>query len=338
MNNKKVKIESLISVIIIAVTIGFLVTNDDFYVFLENLETLSMQSILGAVALLLAYVLLESVIIKIIMTTLEERVSFGSCCRYSFLGFFFYCITPAGSGEQPSQLVAMHKDGIDVPKTVFALAIITITFKLAIVALGGAVYIIRPALVMTMISRYSALCIIGMVLSIAVIVAFICLLFVPSNVKGVANFVVKILCGLRILRDREKHVAKVDQFVSRYGETVNISRRHPFMLVVVLLVTIVQRACLLAITVLASNSIAVGTLTAPTIITAQGMIQLATEMMPLPGGAGLNEWLFMRTFESFFADDTLSVLIISRGISFYGQLIICGAVSAVLKVSRKSEE
>lgn len=63
------------------------------------------------------------------------------------------------------------------------------------------------------------------------------------------------------------------------------------------------------------------------------MVQLGSEMLPLPGGMGVNELMYLKVFSPVFGDQTLSTLILSRGVGYYCQLIICGLVTAGIWIS-----
>jgi len=59
------------------------------------------------------------------------------------------------------------------------------------------------------------------------------------------------------------------------------------------------------------------------------MIYVAIDMLPLPGGMGINEALFRKTFEPMLLHLTTSVLVISRGLSYYTQLLISALFTIV---------
>ena len=68
----------------------------------ENLK-LTVQYILSAdlawvilaVDCVLIFIVGESVIIRYLLKTLKVKVPFFHCCLYSFIGFFYSCITPS---------------------------------------------------------------------------------------------------------------------------------------------------------------------------------------------------------------------------------------------------
>ena len=58
----------------------------------------------------------------------------------------------------------------------------------------------------------------------------------------------------------------------------------------------------------------------------QAVISVAVDMLPLPGGVGVSEGLFMTMFEPVFGEKLLPGMLLSRGISYYALLHHqCGA-------------
>ncbi len=75
-------------------------------------------------------------IIHYMMTSLGKKTKLHQCIRYSFIGFFYSCITPSASGGQPAQIYYMSKDGLDVSVSTLVLMIVTITYKAVLVLVG----------------------------------------------------------------------------------------------------------------------------------------------------------------------------------------------------------
>lgn len=68
----------------------------------------------------------------------------------------------------------------------------------------------------------------------------------------------------------------------------------------------------------------------PVIVTLQAMISVAADMLPLPGGMGVSENLFKVIFEPVFGEElVLPGMVISRGISYYSQMLISGIMTLV---------
>ena len=58
------------------------------------------------------------------------------------------------------------------------------------------------------------------------------------------------------------------------------------------------------------------------IIFLQAVISVSVDMLPLPGGMGISESLFLKIFSPVFHAVTLPAMVISRGLGYYSQLLI----------------
>ena len=78
--------------------------------------------------------------------------------------------------------------------------------------------------------------------------------------------------------------------------------------------------------------------TRSTVTLLQGMIAVAVEMLPLPGGMGISEKLFLTIFSPICGGLTLPIMVMSRLISFYTQLLLSALVTvfAHFRIARKN--
>ena len=66
--------------------------------------------VVPCIVCVLAFILFESIIMKYLFGTLGIKLRLMRCYLYSFVGFFFSCITPSASGGQPAQILFMRKE------------------------------------------------------------------------------------------------------------------------------------------------------------------------------------------------------------------------------------
>ena len=59
-----------------------------------------------------------------------------------------------------------------------------------------------------------------------------------------------------------------------------------------------------------------------TVTILQAVISVSVDMLPLPGGMGISETLYMVMFVPVFGPLLLPSMLLSRGISYYGQMLI----------------
>ena len=63
-------------------------------------------------------------------------------------------------------------------------------------------------------------------------------------------------------------------------------------------------------------------------------------MLPLPGGMGISESLYLVMFAPIFGESLLPAMLLSRGISYYAQMLISAVMTCVayLTIGRNQQE
>lgn len=294
-------------------------------------QALSMANpmyILPGIVCVVLFIIGESAVILYLLRSLGTKIPFGHCCLYSFIGFFYSCITPSASGGQPMQIIAMRKDKIPVAVSTVVLAIVTITYKLVLVAIGLAVMLLRPSGVMTYLDGIEGLVYLGLGLNVIAISLLLMLVFCPAILRKCATAILGWISRIRPFRNPEKIYAKLDEVMSQYTGTADYYRTHKRVILNVFVLTLVQRCILFLVTYLAYKSFGLSGHSLATIVTLQAMISVVVDMLPLPGGMGISENLFLQIFLPIFGSTlVLPGMLISRGVSYYTQLLISAAMT-----------
>ena len=70
-----------------------------------------------------------------------------------------------------------------------------------------------------------------------------------------------------------------------------------------------------------------------TLITLQAVIAVSVDMLPLPGGMGISETLFLTIFTPVFGTLLLPGMVLSRGLGYYGELLISALFTIVAQLT-----
>lgn len=292
-----------------------------------------------SVLCVICFILGESVIIYYLMKTLGTNIQFSHCCLYSFIGFFYSCITPSASGGQPMQVVAMRKDKIPVAVSAVVLAIITITYKLVLVFIGVTILLLRPTSIMRYLNGVEWIMYLGLVLNVICIGALLLLVFHAGLVRSIALWALNFVDRIHPLRNRKNWEQRLENLISQYNGTAEFYRGNQRIILNVLGITFVQRFLLFFVTWLTYCAFNLSGETMLTVVSLQGMISVAVDMLPLPGGMGISENLFLSIFLPIFgASFVLPGMLVSRGISYYTQLIISAIMTVVASFILKRKE
>ena len=255
------------------------------------------------------------------------NMGYRTCFLSSCIGFFFCAITPSSTGGQPMQVYYLRKKGIPVSVSSVALLVISLCYKLVLILAGAGMIIFAPAFLRENLGGYRFLFRIGFILT-AVWTAFLIFLIFRQNIaRAILVWIMTVLEELHILKNREAIQASFEVSMDTYGDTAEHLRKHPAVLLKVFLCMIARRAAQFSVSWCVYRAMGLTDAGWLTLILMQAIISLTADMLPLPGGMGISEALFVRVCAAAFGAMALPGMILSRGIGHYSQLILCGVVT-----------
>ena len=337
-NKRKMILNTLFLVAVFSITVYYIFRGQDMTCIIENIKSTDVRYWGLAIICIVVFIGSESIIIFYMMHSIRQKVNLIHCFLYSFVGFFFSCITPSASGGQPAQVYFMKKDKIPIPIATLVLMIVTIAYKMVLVVLGVAIFIIRPAEVMNYLEPILGFCYLGIFLNIICVGFMLLLVFHPTLAHNQLTAFIRFLGKIRLIRRVDHYLLKVESAMKQYKDIAVYFRTHKMVIWNVLVITVLQRILLFYITYLVYRSFGLDRTGFITIIILQGMISVAVDMLPLPGGMGISETLFLKVFAPVFGSVTLPAMIVSRGLSYYTELIISAffTVVALFTIGRKN--
>jgi conserved hypothetical protein len=344
MKKRKLIVNSLSLIIIFSITVYFIFRGQDISGLLQNIKSTDSKFWLLAALCVLFFIGCESIIIFYMMITIRQKVNLLHCLLYSFVGFFFSCITPSATGGQPAQIYFMKKDKIPIPVATLVLMIVTVTYKMVLVILGAAVFMIRPVKIMSLLHPVLGICYLGFVLNVICVGFMLLIIFHPTMAQNQLTAIVKLFGKIRIIKRTDYYLHKVEGSMMQYKNVALYFRTHEIVISNVLIITLFQRLLLFYVTYLTYRSFGLNSIDFITIVVLQGMISVAVDMLPLPGGMGISEKMFLMIFTPVFGSMALPAMVISRGLSYYTELIISALFTLVSfftigrKMERKNEE
>ena len=329
-SRKKNLLNALFLAAVFLLTVWAVFRGQDLGLILTYMKTAQPGYLFAGIICVVTFIWGESVIICYLLRTLGYDVRPARCYLYSFIGFFFSCITPSASGGQPAQIYYMKKDKIPIPESTLVLMIVTITYKMVLVVLGLLVLLVRPQRLMHYLEPVMFWMYLGIALNVFCVTFMMILVFHPHLARRIMVTGLHILERLHLLRRKETRLKGLERSMDQYHGTADFFRKHKMVVVNAFLITVAQRLMLFFVTYLVYRSFGLSKERMPVIVFLQGMISVAVDMLPLPGGMGISETLYLSIFAPVFGGALLMPsMILSRGISYYSQLFI----SAVMTVA-----
>ena len=285
--------------------------------------------LIPALACVVVFIGGESVILRLLLRSGGYRLGQGRCFLISSAGFFFSAVTPSAGGGQPMQVYFMSREKIPVPVAAVTLMAVTITYKMVLVAVGLGSVVFGLDWLRLRFGGMMFLFWIGLALTVGFTALLLVLVFHPHLARVVVDAGHRLLERMHILRRKESRRQKLLSSMEKYHETAAYFKSHMGLMLLVLAITFVQRFALFTVPWLVYRGFGMTGFRWADIAMQQAVIAVAADMLPLPGGMGVTEALFLTVFEPVFGALTLPAMVLSRGVEFYCRLLLSAAFTAV---------
>ena len=203
-DKKKAILNTVFLILVFSLTVYMVFRGEDLGEIIHTAQQADLVYLLISVVCVVLFILGESVIIFYMMRTLGAKVKMGHCALYSFVGFFFSCITPSASGGQPMQIYYMKKDKLPIPVTTLVLMIVTITYKAVLVVIGLVIWLFGKGFLKGYLGQYMWVFYLGVGLNIFCVTFMLILVFAPGLAKWIMVKGLKLTEHFRFLKPRSQ--------------------------------------------------------------------------------------------------------------------------------------
>ena len=331
--NRKVIFNGVFLVVVFALTIYGVFHGEDLGAMMDAIRSADKRWLIPGVGLVAFFIWGESIIIWYMMRSYGIRLKEKTCFLFSSVGFFFSCITPSASGGQPMQAYYMKKKNIPIPVSAVILMIITITYKLVLVVVGIGVAVFGRGFLHQYLEGILPIFYLGVALNVFCVAFMTILVFHPMLARTFLVKGLQILEKCHILRHKDERLKKLEDSMDTYRDTAAYLKSHPRVIVNVIAITFVQRMAMFAVTWFVYKSFGLSDRGFWTVLFLQAVISVSVDMLPLPGGMGISETLFLTIFTPVFGSLLLPGMVLSRGLGYYGELLISALFTVVAQLT-----
>ncbi|MDO4323649.1 MAG: lysylphosphatidylglycerol synthase transmembrane domain-containing protein [Lachnospiraceae bacterium] len=337
-NRKKVILNALLFFAVLGLTVYGVLHGEDLGDLKEAIGQADLVWLFPAVACVFVFIWGEAIIIWHMMCTYGIRLKKRICFLFSSVGFFFSCVTPSASGGQPMQIYFMKKEKVPIPVATVILMIVTITYKLVLVVIGLGIVLFARDFLQTYLGEILFVFYLGLSLNVFCVAFMMVLVFHPSLAKQIMLKGLRLLERLHLVKKREERMKKLEDSMDMYNTTAAYMRGHIWLMIRVFLITFVQRIALFAVTCFVYRAFGLSGTPWMVTLTLQAVISVSVDMLPLPGGMGISESLFLVIFKPVFGALLLPGMVLSRGLGYYSELLISAVftLAAVVVFQRRS--
>lgn len=330
--------------LVFGLTIYSVFEGEDIKEVVKTIMTVNPWYLILGVAGVIFFIAGESVIIHYLLGTLQIKSNRRTCFLYSSVGFFFSAVTPSASGGQPMQVYYMNKNKIPIPIATIVLMVVTITYKAVLVIIGVFVAVFQRGFVHKYLEGILPVFYLGVVLNVIFCTGLGILIFHPALAKTIVFAALNFMEKIHLLKHNPVRTEKITNSMKQYNETADYLKSHKRVIFQVLLISFVQRFALFFVTWFVYKALGLKGAHVYDVVMLQAIVSVSVDMLPLPGGMGVSENLFLVIFKSIFvAGMLLPGMVLSRGISYYVQLFLsavmtlCAQLTIGQKITKKEK-
>ena len=329
-NRKKVIGNALLFAAVFALTVYAVFHGEDLPAMMEAIRDCDERWLIPAAGCVAVFIGGEAAILRLLLNSCGRRLRPGRCFLISSVGFFFSAVTPSAGGGQPAQVYFMRRERVPVAVSAVTLMAVTITYKLVLIVTGAGLALFGQDMLRVHMEGALWLFWLGLGLAAAWIGLLLMLTFHPHMARKLLLWGLGLLERLHLLRSRPARREKLLSSMEKYAETASYFRTHLGLMALVLAITFLQRFALFTVPWLVCRAFGIEGTGWFSMAVLQSAIAVSADMLPLPGGMGVSEGLFLRIFEPVFGEAlVLPAMVLSRGVEFYCRLLFTAALSLV---------
>lgn len=331
MESKKKKIGNILFLaVVFLLTIYSVFHGEDLGAVVREMSRVNVWYMIPAGAAVIFFIWGESIIIHYMFGTLQIKTKKITCFLYSCVGFFFSAITPSASGGQPAQIYYMRRNKIPIPVSTLVLMIVTITYKSVLVCIGLFVAFFQRGFVHRYLEGILPIFYLGVALNVFCCIFMSVLVFCPNLAKNILVKGMYLLERMHLMKKKPERKVRLENAMEHYEAAAEYFKTHKRVIVNVVLITFLQRFALFFVTWFVYKGFGLTGVSIYDVVMLQAVISVSVDMLPLPGGMGISENLFLIIFQGVFAGKLLLPgMILSRGIAYYVQLLFSAVMTGV---------
>ncbi len=329
MDKKKKLIWCLIFIALAALTVYAVTSQSDsfsFSGFVSYIRGADPWWIAAAFVCMLTYITLEGLSIRYITAFFGYKKNVKRSFVYSSANLYFSAITPSATGGQPASAYLMIKDGVPAPVTAMALLINITMYTISIIVLCAVCILIKPSVFLGYNNLSKVLIAVGLLIQSICVAVFLMLVYMEQVLYRITDAALRFLNKIHIVKNIEQKQDKLKNLAQEYKMCCQSVKGHADVVIKVFLFNIVQRFIQVCITLCVYIGVGGNIENSVSVIVTQALVLLGSNAVPIPGAVGVADYLFIDGFASLYNGDIISIELLSRGISFYSCMILCGGV------------
>lgn len=333
MNTKKRLFWSLFSLLLAALSIWAVLSQNRKWSpaqLVESVREANPWWLAAAVCCTMLFVVLEGAGLCSILKAIGFRRPLSRGILYSTADIYFSAITPSATGGQPASAFFMVRDGIPTGTATAVLLVNLILYTLSVIVLGlGAIFtLFRLLMRLTLLSKL--LIGVGFAVLTGMVVLFFALLRRGAVIFDAIGKLLRFLHRKKLIHRLNARLAKLEKARVDFDSCAQMTRGKTWSLLRAFFWNLGQRAAQIAVPMCLYLALGGRYALAGTMFSAQCLVTVGYNCVPVPGAMGVADYLMLDTFSELLGrDEAFRLEMLSRGLSFYLCVALCGLLTLI---------
>ncbi|MGM9971698.1 MAG: YbhN family protein [Anaeroplasmataceae bacterium] len=314
--------------LLVIVTFAIIFTKYDVKNLYAVMKRININYVLIGVILMFIYIFFESCATKTILSALGVKSSLFHNIEYSSIDYYFCAITPSAAGGQPMVLYYMAKDGISIPNGSITLLLNTAFFKIVLIVLTIFSIFFAKTLILES-TLLVILLIIGVVINLVVITVCFLGSFKNEWIDKIGKRLIMWLGKIKLVKRPMELFRVFSKKMKEYEMGAKLIKQNKLKFMLALIFNLIQRVAMFSMAYFVYLAFvdtypSLGGYSYFELFAIQVIIAMSVDSLPLPGGMGISEYLYVSIFESIYIAENCvaSAMLLTRALNFYIPLIL----------------
>ena len=258
----------------------------------------------------------------------------------NIIGLYYSNITPGASGGQPMQVSYMHKAGVPVGNGTTAVTIRLIANQFMVCLLSLLFLLFNRSFVYTQLEGAIWFVRVGWLINFAVVPLVLMAAFCPKLIRKLAGGLISLLARLRLVKDRDAFMKKVDVVLDTYYTAIHDLFRSPGHLLLQCLLSGLSMLALTGSVIFVYYAFGMSGTPWYQVLTLSLLLFVSASYTPLPGASGAQEGGFLYYFRNIFTGGTIGLALLAWRFFTYYIALFVGVLTLLLEklIRKRSDE
>ncbi len=282
---------------------------------------------------MIGFIYFEALAIRTLSGMFGYKKSLKKNFVYSSSDIYFSAITPSATGGQPAAAMFMISDGIPTPVTTIVLLLNVTLYAMTLIVLGIVCFLFSRGTLGHFDSLSVILIIIGFLAQIVLVAVFLLLVYKEKIIMKIAAWGIRLLSKMHLIKDTDGIWKRLERAEQKYKECAGAIVHNKRNIMKAFFYNILQRISQMLVTVCVYMAFYGDISKLWEVFMTQGYVVLGSNTIPIPGAVGVADYLFIDGFGAI-VQDPVNIELLSRGISFYSSVIICGILTLAVYLTK----